>query len=111
MKEETMTTIAAKFNALQIPEWATSVMMTLAAAAFAFLSFTGTLPFSGIEAAGFVTGALSVWWSARNSVWGFPIGIANNIFYFVIFLDAGFYDVAGYLRRICSVWNLQVGLG
>jgi nicotinamide mononucleotide transporter len=86
-----MTTIAAKFNTIQIPEWITSVFMALAAVVFAFLSFTGILPFAGIEAAGFVTGAMSVWWSAKNSVWGFPIGIANNIFYFIVFIDAGFY--------------------
>lgn len=87
-----MTTLVMKArNSIHLPEWVTTVVMAAAAILFAVLSATGKLPFSGIEAAGFVTGAFSVWWSAKNSVWGFPIGIANNIFYFILFLEAGFY--------------------
>lgn len=48
-----------------------------------------------LEAISFVTGAVCVWLTVRQSVWNFPIGIANvAVFFFVflrtrLFLDAG----------------------
>ena len=43
------------------------------------------------EALGFVTGAACVWLAARENIWNWPIGIANNIFYLIIFWRAGLY--------------------
>jgi nicotinamide mononucleotide transporter len=48
-----------------------------------------------IEMLGFVTGALCVWLLARQNIWNWPIGIANNIFYIVVFLRSGLYGDAG----------------
>jgi nicotinamide mononucleotide transporter len=42
-----------------------------------------------VEILGFVTGALCVWLLARQNIWNWPIGIANNIFYIVVFLKSG----------------------
>ncbi len=47
-------------------------------------STTGTLPFCMTETLGFVTGALSVWVLVRESIWNWPAGIANGVFYLVL---------------------------
>jgi len=47
------------------------------------------------EILGFVTGALCVWLLARQNIWTWPIGIANNIFYIVVFLRSGLFGDAG----------------
>lgn len=86
-----MTTIAMKARGLNIPEWLGTAAVAVAFTFFALLAWFDAVPFGVIEALGFATGAFSVWWSARNSVWGFPIGIANNVFYFIVFYDAKFY--------------------
>ena len=46
---------------------------------------------SWTEIAGFVTGALCVWLVVRRNIWNFPVGIANNVFFFVLFLQTGLY--------------------
>ena len=43
------------------------------------------------EISGFVTGALCVWLAARTNIWNWPIGIANNIVYFVVFWRSKLY--------------------
>jgi nicotinamide mononucleotide transporter len=48
-----------------------------------------------IEILGFITGALCVWLLARQNIWNWPIGIANNIFYIVVFLKSGLFGDAG----------------
>lgn len=44
-----------------------------------------------VEIIGFVSGALCVWLVARQNVWNWPIGIANNITFLVLFWAAGLY--------------------
>lgn len=39
------------------------------------------------EAWGFVTGGVCVWLVVREHVWNWPIGLANNIVFFVLFLQ------------------------
>jgi nicotinamide mononucleotide transporter len=48
-----------------------------------------------VEMLGFITGALCVWLLARQNIWNWPIGIANNIFYIVVFLKSGLYGDSG----------------
>lgn len=43
------------------------------------------------EILGFITGALCVWLAARENIWNWPIGIANNIFYFIVFWRSKLY--------------------
>lgn len=48
-------------------------------------------PFTVVEVLGFVTGALCVWAVTRQFTWNWPIGIANNAVFVVLFLSAGLY--------------------
>ena len=50
---------------------------------------------SATEVLGFVTGALCVWLLARQIIWNWPIGIANNALYLIVFLRSGLYGDAG----------------
>ena len=45
-------------------------------------------PISVVEAWGFVTGAVCVWLVVREHMWNWPIGLANNIFFFVLFFQS-----------------------
>ncbi|MEV4556528.1 nicotinamide riboside transporter PnuC [Kitasatospora sp. NPDC049285] len=48
-----------------------------------------------VEWLGFVTGAVCVWLTVRANVWNFPVGIANNAFFLVVFAQAALYADAG----------------
>lgn len=37
------------------------------------------------EILGFVTGGITVWLTVREHMWLWPIGVANNIFFFILF--------------------------
>lgn len=43
------------------------------------------------EALGFVTGAACVWLGVKQNVWNWPLGIANNAFYVVVFFGSRLY--------------------
>ncbi len=40
------------------------------------------------DALGFATGAACVWLAVKQNVWNWPLGIANNVLYIVIFFQA-----------------------
>lgn len=64
----------------------------------AFISWwldTTVGPFSAADIAGFVTGALCVWLVVRQHVANFPIGILNNLFFLMLFVDVRLYADAG----------------
>ena len=44
-----------------------------------------------VEILGFVTGALSVILAVRQSAWNWLVGIANNVFFFVLFWHSNLY--------------------
>jgi nicotinamide mononucleotide transporter len=48
-----------------------------------------------IEIFGFITGAVNVWLLARQHIWNWPIGIANNLAYLLLFTESGLYGDAG----------------
>ena len=50
---------------------------------------------TGIEAVSFVTGAVCVWMTVRENAWNFPIGLVNEVAFFVVFARARLYADAG----------------
>lgn len=69
------------------------------------------------EIIGFVTGALCVWLAVRQNVWTFPVGLANNAVYVVLFASSGFYAGAALqvvyivLGTLGWVWWVRGGTG
>ena len=53
------------------------------------------LPVPLTEALGFVTGAACVYLVVQQSIWNFPLGLANNIFFLVLFGQARLFGDAG----------------
>ena len=53
------------------------------------------LPVPLTEALGFVTGAACVYLVVQQSIWNFPLGIANNLFFLVLFGQARLFGDAG----------------
>jgi nicotinamide mononucleotide transporter len=47
-----------------------------------------TMALSPVEAAGFATGGASVWLAVKASVWTWPVGIASNAAFLVLFVEA-----------------------
>lgn len=47
------------------------------------------------ELLGFGTGLACVYLAARRNTWNYPIGLANNVVFLVLFLGAGLYATAG----------------
>ena len=47
--------------------------------------------FTWTEFLGFLTGAWCVWLLVKQNIWTWPVGIANNIFFIVLFLRTGIY--------------------
>ena len=48
-----------------------------------------------LEVWGFITGAGCVWLQVKENVWNWPIGIANNILYVIVFWKAGLFADCG----------------
>lgn len=46
---------------------------------------------SWTEFLGFITGAICVWLCVKENVWNWPTGIANNVFYIIVFWTSGLY--------------------
>ena len=58
------------------------------------------------EALGFVTGVACVYLVVRRSIWNFPLGIANTIFFLVLFIESRLYGDAG-LQIVYLVLGVQ----
>lgn len=48
-----------------------------------------------IEIFGFLTGVVNVWMLARQNIWNWPVGIANNLAYMILFASSGLYGDSG----------------
>src|SRR5215831_7624012 len=57
-------------------------------------AWRGWLPYSFTETLAFVTGAWCVYLVIKQNIWNFPIGIANNIFFFILFFGDRLYGDA-----------------
>ena len=47
------------------------------------------------ELFGFITGVLNVWLVTRQSIWSWPLGVLNAVFYMVVFARTGVYSDTG----------------
>ncbi|MEK7779902.1 MAG: nicotinamide riboside transporter PnuC [Verrucomicrobiota bacterium] len=64
------------------------IFVILAVSALVLLaSYRAWWAISVTEAWGFVTGGVCVWLVVREHLWNWPIGLANNVFFFVLFLQ------------------------
>ena len=66
----------------------------LVSAALVGASWRGWFPAPLTETLGFVTGAWCVYLVAVQHIANFPLGIANNLFFLVLFYEARIYGVA-----------------
>lgn len=64
------------------------------------------LPIPLTETLGFVTGAACVYLVVKENLWNFPLGIANNIFFLLLFLQARLFGDAG-LQIVYIVLGVQ----
>ena len=71
----------------------------------AFTSFGA--PTSWAELLGFITGALCVYLVARQHVANWPVGIANNVLFVVLFANAGLYGNSSLqlVYIVLAVWG------
>jgi nicotinamide mononucleotide transporter len=63
-----------------------------------------------IETFGFITGVVNLWLLAKQNIWNWPVGLANNIAYVLVFGASGLYGDAGLqivfiLLGIYGWWN------
>jgi nicotinamide mononucleotide transporter len=69
--------------------------LTLLGLTLIVCSWRRWLPYDLTETLGFVTGVACVYLVVRESIWNFPLGIANNIFFLVLFTEARLFADAG----------------
>jgi hypothetical protein len=59
------------------------------------------------EILGFITGAGNVWLLARQNIWNWPVGLANNALYVDVFLAACLYGDAGLQLVLGASWGAR----
>ena len=64
------------------------IISSIIAGVAIILAFLQLIPFTLIETLGFVTGAFTVWLTVKENIWCWPIGIANNIFFIILFYNS-----------------------
>lgn len=74
---------------------AESVVMTIADWLFSPALTAWGVPTTWAEVIGFVTGAACVWMVARQHIANWPLGIANNLMWLLLFADVGLYADSG----------------
>ena len=72
---------------MSLTHWLDSLVAPLNVVLFNF----GQDAVTWAELLGFATGAVGVWLTVRFNIWNFPIGIANNVFFLVLFWTARLY--------------------
>jgi len=71
-------------------EWAIMLAVSVTMMTFSYLHLPWW-PIEATETLGFVTGGICVWLNVREDIWNWPIGIANNVFFFILLLQRGLF--------------------
>jgi nicotinamide mononucleotide transporter len=71
-----------------------AIMLVVSSVAL-IASYRAWWPISVAEAWGFVTGGICVWLVVREHMWNWPVGLANNVFFFILFLRGRLYADMG----------------
>jgi nicotinamide mononucleotide transporter len=87
------------------------LLVGTAALTLIFLAFT-----SWTEALGASTGALCVWLAAESDAWTWPVGIANNVLFLVLFWRSGLFadallQVVYIAVSLYGMWRWRSGRG
>ena len=69
----------------------TWIVLSLVSVALLAASVLKLIPMDWTEVLAFITGAVCVLMVVEQNIWNFPIGIANNIFFIIVFLSARLY--------------------
>jgi hypothetical protein len=81
-------------------------LLPLLSLALIVCSWRRWLPLDLTETLGFVTGVACVYLVVKENIWNFPLGIANNLFFLVLFTEARLFADAGlqivYLVHLAS---------
>lgn len=72
-------------SGIRVPELLVLLLVALLIPAFSHLRLWSV---SIVEAWGFATGGICVWLVVREHVWNWPVGLANNVVFFLLFLKA-----------------------
>ncbi|MEO6006079.1 MAG: nicotinamide riboside transporter PnuC [Opitutus sp.] len=70
-------------------------VMTVVSVLVVAASYAGWWSISETEAWGFATGGVCVWLVVREHLWNWPIGLANNVVFFVLFFKSALYADMG----------------
>ena len=71
------------------------LLIILIGSALIICAWLRIIPYDLTETLGFVTGAACVYLVVREDVLNFPVGIANNIFFFILFFRARLFGDSG----------------
>lgn len=80
-------------NQKQLP--IAAVIVGISSAVLLLGAWQKWLPIDLTESFGFVSGAICVWLVTRGNIWNWPIGLANNIFFAILFFKARLYADLG----------------
>jgi nicotinamide mononucleotide transporter len=66
-------------------------VLSVLSAVVLLATYVGWLPYGMVEILGSVTGAVGVYLVIKEHIWNYPIGIANNVFYILVFFNSRLY--------------------
>lgn len=84
-----------------------TLLLMVPSTALLLASWFKWAPIDFTEACGFVTGAICVWLVTRGNIWNWPVGLANNVFFAILFWRARLFADMGLqgVYLILGIWG------